>query len=142
MKFVQAGALTPRHEIVSIVGRPTVLGCVMSRGGYLSHGGRWEERGARVSVFPARGAGRRHKPKSGLHKAYWTDGFDAWIDCDGNAGLQGNGLELSFKGILIQSTFKAEAQKTSRFILAAGQPFRTKSQRASGEVATSTCVTQ
>jgi hypothetical protein len=25
---------------------------VMSRGGYLSHGGRWEERRARVNVFP------------------------------------------------------------------------------------------
>lgn len=129
LKFVQADALTPRHEIVSIVGRPTVLGCVMSRGGYLSHGRRWEEQGARVSVFPGRGAGRRHKPKSGLDEAHWTDGFDAWIDCDGNAGLQGNGPELWFKDVLIQSTFMAEAQETSRFILPAGQPFRTKSQR-------------
>jgi hypothetical protein len=36
---------------------------------------------------------------------------------------------LSFKDVLIQSTFKVEAQKTSRFILPARQPFRTKRQR-------------
>lgn len=80
---------TPDEEIVTLEGRGTLLGYVLSRGTYTTQWGQWTEQG-REPVFKATGAGRRVSPRLGEIPESVTEGFDVWLDESGEIWSSGD----------------------------------------------------
>lgn len=121
-RFAEAGLFTASEDMVTVEGRATAGGYVLSRGTYTTQFGKWTET-SREPALRARGAGRQVIPANGEQSECCIEGFDVWFDRSGQLWSDGRG-----RGPAVLSI--KERRETARVVVPTGAPFRPQRRKS------------
>jgi hypothetical protein len=123
LRLMRGRHFSSPQEMLTLEGRGSLLGYVLSRGGYTTQWGKWVEV-EREPVYLAAGAG--HEVIDAHHDvpASVQEGFDVWVDASG--GLWSDGRSSGSARLAIGGSSK----ETRRLVLQKGKPLRLQRRKA------------